>query len=628
MMRKNYAPLLLICMLWLPAGNCGCSMFSKDREPKPAAVTRYRPQLCFTTPTISYNAGTGIPEAFSPFDLDESSLTSDDFLPLSLEDCIHQALTSSKVMRTLGGAIIQSPQSVTSTFDPAITYTNPLAGEEAALSAYDANFFANSIMERNNRRLNNQFFGNNGLFEQYLSTSQVGLSKRSATGGSFNLRNVTIADNNNQLSNALGRQSWESFFEAEMRQPVLRGAGTEFNRIAGANPLPGQLNGVLLSRTRTDVSLVDFSSAVRNLVADVENSYWDLYFAYRDLEAKINVRDIAESTLEQVSNRQEQAANVAQAEEQLHRFQSEVVNSLNGRSLDGTRTNNGSSGGTFRGTGGVRFAERKLRLMIGMPINDRRLIQPSDTPTEAPIIFDWDSAAAEALMRREELRRQRWVIKQRELELIANRNFLKPQLDLIGRYRYRGFGDSLYGKALNESFYDGELQEWQLGLEYEVPVGFRRAHAAVRNSELALVRETEVLREQERNVHFGLSNAMNEAKRAFETRDLQRKRLDAIVRQLNALENKSKANEKPELDVLLETHRRLLDARLQFHQAEVEYALSLRNVHYEKGSLLEYNNIRLVESVSTAEAQQDASQRIQFQDPSAQPLVRDLILAN
>ena len=40
--------------------------------------------------------------------------------------------------------------------------------------------------------------------------------------------------------------------------------------------------------------------------------------------------------------------------------------------------------------------------------------------------------------RREELRRQRWIIKQRELELVANENFLKPQLDLVSRVRSRG----------------------------------------------------------------------------------------------------------------------------------------------------------------------------------------------
>lgn len=363
--------------------------------------------------------------------------------------------------------------------------TNPRGGEEAALSAFDANFFANNFFEANNRRFNNQFFGVNGNYNQALNTAQVGVSKRSATGALMSFRNVTLADNNNQSGNRLGRQSWESLFEAEMRQPLLQGAGSEFNRIAGPGAQPGVLNGVLLARTRTDISLVEFERAVRDLTAEVENAYWDLYFAYRDLEAKIDLRNIAEETLARRKNRKDTSAgDIAQAEEQVHRFQAEIVDAINGRPLDGTRTNNGSSGGTFRGSGGVRMAERKLRLLIGLPINDGRIIRPADQPAEAPVIFDWDSAINDALSYREELRRQRWIIKQNELELIANRNFLKPQLDIIGRYRIRGFGDRLLDNSNGSDFFDRDLQEIQAGLEYTLPIGFRRAHAAVRNQSL------------------------------------------------------------------------------------------------------------------------------------------------
>lgn len=597
----------------------------------PTTTTTCGPQqIRFASAQLCNDCGTGIPESFSPYDLDETSIASGNLMPLRLEDCIQQALASSKVIRDLGGTIIRSPQVASSVLDPALVFSDARSGEEAALSAFDANLFVNNYFEENNRRLNNQFFGDSGFFNQYLNTTQMGLNKRSATGGIFNFRNVTIGDNNNQLGNALGRQSWESFFEAEVRQPILQGAGTEFNRIAGPGSTPGQLNGVLLARTRTDQSLVEFERSVRDLVAEVENAYWDLYYSYRDLEAKIQVRDIAESTLQQVKNKEKEAANVAQAEEQLHRFQADVVDALNGRPIDGTRTNNGSSGGTFRGVGGVRVAERKLRLMIGLPINDGRLIQPTDSPSVAPVLFDWDSAIADAISRREELKKQRWVIKQREMELVANRNFLLPQLDVIARYRYRGFGDQLLGAVdanQTQSFFDGELQEWALGLEYNMPVGFRRAHAAVRNSQLAIVRETEILREQERIVHYGLSNAVSEAKRAYENMTLQHKRLDAIVTQLNALDEKERADEKPELDVVLETHRRLLDARLRFHQAQVEYALSLRNVHFEKGTLLSYNNVHLAESVAPGKAHMDAAERTKFQDASVETAARDMVIS-
>ncbi len=68
------------------------------------------------------------------------------------------------------------------------------------------------------------------------------------------------------------------------------------------------------------------------------------------------------------------------------------------------------------------------------------------------------------------------------------------------------------------------------------------------NSRLSLSREVELLKEQERFVHFGLSNAIAEAKRAQENLDLQHKRLEAIVQQLDAIES-SQDSERAELDV-------------------------------------------------------------------------------
>jgi len=593
---------------------------SSPAHPYQGAMTQLKPSDATPSANMPFYL-----EGASPIDFDEGSLTPDLFRMLTLQECMVQALGSSRIMRDLGVTILRAPQSVGTNLDPAIVYTDPRVGEEAALSAFDANFFASSFYEKNDRGLNNQFFGVNGDFRQDLSTSQIGINKRSATGALFSVRDVTLYDRNNQLSNKFIPFSWENYIEAQVRQPLLQGSGTEFNRIAGPGSTPGQLNGVLLARVRTDINLVDFERTVRDFLADIENAYWDLYFAYRDLDARIEVREIAEETLQKLPASDTSTGKRAQAQEQVDRFQSEVVDSLNGRVIDGTRTNNGSVGGSFRGSGGIRVSERKLRLMSGMPINDGTLLRPSDSPTTAKVMFDWNGSIHEALTLREELRRQRWVVKQRELELLANRNFLKPQLDLVSQYRIRGFSDSL-GSATSP--FNGQYQEWQLGLDYQLPVGFRRANASVRNSQLSLVRESEVLREQERSVHFGLSNAINESKRAYDNLILQEKRLRSIVEQLNAIDAKQGAGERAELDVRLETHRRLLDARLRYHQSEVEYVLALRNVNLEKGTLLRYCGVWLNESASSGDAVTDAFSRVAVQDYRVVPKSRDVVVGS
>ena len=164
----------------------------------------------------------------------------------------------------------------------------------------------------------------------------------------------------------------------------------------------------------------------------------------------------------------ESEARVALASEQYYRFKAEVDDALTGRVVQGTQNRNGSTGGTLRGSSGVQVAERRLRLLIGMQINDDELIRPAEDPSEAEVIFYWDTVMQEALMRRPELRRQQLTIHKRQMELLAARNFLNPRLDTVGRYRFRGFGDDLLASSGQSSsvgnMADAKNQEWYVGL--------------------------------------------------------------------------------------------------------------------------------------------------------------------
>jgi hypothetical protein len=111
------------------------------------------------------------------------------------------------------------------------------------------------------------------------------LSKRSATGSRIALRSLTNYDSNNAPAN-LFTSSWDSWFEGEIRQPLLQGGGLEFNRIAGPGATPGIYNGVLIAKVNSDINQADFTIAMRDYVSNVENAYWDLYLAYRELDAR------------------------------------------------------------------------------------------------------------------------------------------------------------------------------------------------------------------------------------------------------------------------------------------------------------------------------------------------------
>jgi Outer membrane efflux protein len=549
-----------------------------------------------------------------PHTIKEDDLHEGNLEPISLDAAIQQALANTKVLRDLGGTILSNPDRVETKHSPSIVESDPRFGVEAALSDFDAHFTASGNFEKNDRVINNIFFGGGTrFFTQDLNVYQTQLSKTAATGTRYYLRNFTDYNSNNAPGN-LFYGSWNSNVELEFRHPLLRGGGVDFNRIAGTSGTPGFYNGVLIARVNAKISQHEFELALRDFISNVSNAYWDLYFAYRDLDAKLKARDKSyESwqTLEALSKQQQiPEERVALAEEQYFRFQEDVENSLSGKVFDGTRTFNGTTGGTFRAQGGVLVAERRLRLLIGFPISAPKLLQPCDEPSMAEMVFEFDASAAETVARRPELKRQRLKVQRREMELVASRNFLKPQLDATGRYRYRGFGKDLAGSAGRNSSGDpdldsawgnlvaGNFQEWQLGFELDIPLGFRRAHAAVHTAELQLAREKAVLFEQERQVIHDLNNALAELDRAYIVSQTNLNRYRASKKLVENLEKRNKLarNTVDQLDRLLDAHRRLADSESRYFLAKAEYEVAVKNVYFEKGAILEYHNLSIMDT--------------------------------
>jgi outer membrane protein TolC len=526
---------------------------------------------------------------------------------LTLEQVIQMALANSTVLRDLGARVVQAPGLTPTIYGPAIQNTDPNLGIEAALSAFDAQVTSDLFFEDNDRVLNNEIVGQGvNFFKQELSRFQSSLSKQAATGTLFTLRHNFDGDLNNSDRNLIDGRAWTWDLEGEVRQPLLQGRGSRFNRIAGPNATPGEYNGVYIARLNADISITQLEIALRDYLSDVENAYWDLAFAYCDLEVKTKARDRSLDTYQDIQARADknllgaEEDKVAQAKEQYFRFEQDVQNALGGRLLLGTRVFNGSGGGTFQGIGGVYANERRLRLITGLTINDGRLIYTATLPTTAPVTYDWNSVVSNTLSRRTELRRQQLNVDRRALELTASRNFTKPRLDAVGTYRYRALGDRIYDPHVpfNGSSIETGTYEWRLGLSLSYPVGYRQAHAGVRNAQLRLARERDLLQEIERQVVYGVSNAIAENDRAYEVLRLAKNRSQAARDQYEILVPEERAADIRQIDLnaLLDSERRLADAETSENRVRVQYALAIKNLNFEMGTLLEYYNIHLAES--------------------------------
>ena len=550
---------------------------------------------------------------------------------LSLEEAIFMAVEQSPVLRTIGGTVVTAPQGTATKYDPALTASG-LLGSEAALAAFDAQYtqqlFWDSVDQPNNVALNaitSQF--QNAALNGLTSTFNNELAKQTAQGSRFALRHVVNYSRLN-VPNRGFRSAFDGWIEAEWRQPLLQGAGTTYNRIAGPTNVPGQYNGVLIARVNEDVALADFEASMVQLVSDVEQAYWDLMVAYRVLDAQIKGREAAQQTfqfqqvrLEVGSGRSDEEA---QARSQFYQFQAQVESALGGGQ-------------------GLYALEQRLRYLIGMPATDGRLIRPTTAPTDVKVVFDWQSALGQALERRVEIRRQKLAIKRREMELTAARLNTRPRLDFLAQYRWRGLGDNLIGtsaggplkvvdgatlvppvagpievaddeSSLYGTILRGNFQEARAGFELNFPVGFRAASLAVANARLNLTRERAVMDETELRVSHDLSNAARQVELTHRLLETNYNRLLADIRQVDVLGRRYRDGS-DNINFLLQAQRQAVVSAVEFYIALGNYNLAIRDLHRQKGSLLAYNQVQLAEGPWAAGAQQDAHRIGRFLHP-------------
>ena len=578
--------------------------------------------------------------AVDPLTLSNPSF--DNIWELSLEEAIRTSLENGKVLRNLGGrfasfggprpqtgepavSLLTSPQQTPTIYDPAITETEPFRGVEAALALFDAQLTSSLTWERQNRPQNVNPTGAL-IFQQKLLGDQgnwtSGIQKRSATGATWGFANSTIYDNNNSPIREIPA-TWTTNYDFSFNQPLLQGAGVTYNRIAGPDPFDNifgrpLFRGVLLARINADISLADFEAGVRNLISDTEQSYWELYFAYRNLEARKAGRDSSLEAWRKVhalyveQSRGGEADKEAQAREQYFFFRSEVEQALTD----------------------VYRCESRLRYMMGISASDGRLIRPADEPTTARISFDWQQSLVEALSRSAELRKQKWVIKQRELELVAAKNLILPRLDMVGRWRFLGMGEQLINQNYNpynadgganpdplvgtdaySTLFSGQFQEWQAGAQFQMPLGFRRELATVRHFQLQLARERARLQDEELEASHALVEAVRNVDTNFALAQTNFNRRVAAERQVEAVQAAYDANTVT-LDQLLDAQRRRAEAESSYYRSLVDYNRSISQLHFRKGSLLEYNGVFLAEGPWPGKAYFDAHRRARQRDAS------------
>jgi hypothetical protein len=203
-------------------------------------------------------------------------------------------------------------------------------------------------------------------------------------------------------------------------------------------------------------------------------------------------------------------------------------------------------------------------------------------------------------------------------------------LDAVGRYRWRGLGDELISGSRGPSLFDntgdlqpgsnafsnltsGEFQEWQLGLQASIPIGYRRELSGVRHQELLLARERALMQDLELEISHQVGDAIRDIDLNYvltQTNLNQRVAAEAEVAAVRASYEANIAT----LDLLLDAQRRRADAESAYYRSLVDYNRSIMNLHYRKGSLLEYDGVYLAEGPWPAKAYFDALRQARKRD--------------
>ncbi len=257
----------------------------------------------------------------------------------------------------------------------------------------------------------------------------------------------------------------EAFIAA--RQPLLKGAWFGVNsadiRIAE--------NNSRFSREQVELSAMQ-------TVFEVEQSYWALVFASQNLEAKIKAYQVTNENLENVRIRKAvgtlAAIDVTTAESQaaLRRVELEealqlretsrdrilqLINYSKGRSLK-EHWEAGSKLGTF----------------------ERVMINCTTPPSSDELPATRDVALSTAFQRRPEYRQLELNVDNQQIRIEVAKNQMLPSLDLLGRWAQLGLEDG-FQKSYNE-FDSGRYYDWEVGIEFSVPLTNRGPRAIYRNA--------------------------------------------------------------------------------------------------------------------------------------------------
>lgn len=464
---------------------------------------------------------------------------------LSLDDALRRALANNYQIQIDGYA-------------PAISTAQIVQAE----AAFDAVFFSN--ISRNNTDQPTP----SSLMASATDTTIVagGLRQLLATGASVTLTQTMSRVDNPGFQFQTLNPAWSQNFRAELRQPLMRNFGIDFNR--------AQINIRKLERKSNEES---FRARVIEILRNTEEAYWSLVAARRDVAISAELLAYANLTLSQIEARRDFDA----YQTLLYRSQATVK----AREFEYIDVKNR-----------VRNAEDQLLNYLNdpeLPLSSDFEIIPIDGPTTVPVVRDRFQAVQTALDRRPEIIRARHGVDIARLQLGIAKNQALPQLDVIYRMTLNGLGSNADNAFDQETA--GNFIDQYVGLEFAWSFGERGERAGIR---IASLQQSQAVLSYKQSLDSIITDcrvALRNIETSYEQIGPSTQGVVAAFENLRSLQERQERKSPAELDTVLNAQGSLAQSKRALLQSLSNYNTGLVDVERAKGTLLEYNNVVLAE---------------------------------
>jgi len=366
---------------------------------------------------------------------------------------------------------------------------------------------------------------------------------------------------------------WDASLRLALTQPLLNGFGTTVNR-----------SQVIIAENLRAQSAVGFEVQIIDLLAGVEQAYWELVASRKAVGVTEQSLALAARLLEETRQRVDVGTSapidMVQSEATVATRQQELIYARNA----------------------AANAEDNLKGLLGfdLPHEWEVQIETTDPYEMDPVLPDLQESIETALDKRPAILRQELEMARLDHNISVARNQALPRLDLGGSYGWSGVsGESTiedpdtgepikiregWGDAANQVF-DFDYPRWTLGVTYSVPVGNHQAKeqlAASRfqreraGAELAALKQ-EIIRQVRLAVR-----ALDDGAAAIDAAVASRKLAE---RNLEAEETKFDNGLSTNFQVS-EIQRALADAQFSEIRARVNYRKSLALYYASTGTFL------------------------------------------